>query len=197
MNYLALNLKKIRSVNQLSQAKFAEILDVTRASISSYEEGRANPKQELLIKIAKTYKLSIDLLLNKQLTVNDIIGINKLTPETARINPQQKSIPLVTTHSISDYFQNKNHTRLKTFSLPFEFDCHIAFEYKPNWFLLCSQEKRIKSRIIFLSKEGLTFNQQSDSNPYYIVGEIRLDHCSEHSNLTLAIDRLHQEIDRL
>ena len=40
MSYIGKNIKKLRSVKGLSQAKFAELFDIKRASIGAYEEGR-------------------------------------------------------------------------------------------------------------------------------------------------------------
>ncbi len=73
MSYLAINLKKLRKVKRLSQTKFAQIFSLTRASVGAYEEGRAEPKLDKLIEIAHYFGLTIDQLVAKQLTVNDIL----------------------------------------------------------------------------------------------------------------------------
>lgn len=66
------NIKKIRSIKKLSQSAFAEIFGITRSSIGAYEEGRAEPKLEIIIKIAKHFSISVDSLINSEITVNEL-----------------------------------------------------------------------------------------------------------------------------
>lgn len=72
MSVFGKNVKKIRVLKNLSQQEFGDLFEVSRGSVGSYEEGRAEPKIDTAIKIAKHYKLSLDLLLTKEMTVNDI-----------------------------------------------------------------------------------------------------------------------------
>ncbi|MCS6834351.1 MAG: helix-turn-helix domain-containing protein, partial [Flammeovirgaceae bacterium] len=60
---------------KISQQKLANDLDTTRSAISSYEDGRAEPKIEVLIKIAKYFKVSIDLLVNQDISKIDRIEL--------------------------------------------------------------------------------------------------------------------------
>ena len=76
MSYIGKNIKKLRSVKGLSQAKFAEIFDIKRASIGAYEEGRAEPKTDTIIKIANYFNLTLDDLLVRELTVNQLSGFD-------------------------------------------------------------------------------------------------------------------------
>ena len=69
---LALNIRKLRLFKQLNQTEFAEKLSVTRASIGAYEEGRAEPKLAFLIELSDFFKLSIDQIVKKELTINEI-----------------------------------------------------------------------------------------------------------------------------
>ncbi|WP_306640108.1 helix-turn-helix transcriptional regulator [Sanyastnella coralliicola] len=72
MSHIGRNIKKIRSVKGLSQEQFANIINVKRASIGAYEEGRAEPKIPAIMEIANHFGISIDDLLTKELTVNDL-----------------------------------------------------------------------------------------------------------------------------
>ena len=65
MSKFGKNIKKIRNVRGLTQAQLAEMIEVNRGVVSSYEEGRAEPKIETIIKTAEVFQLSIDLLLKK------------------------------------------------------------------------------------------------------------------------------------
>jgi transcriptional regulator with XRE-family HTH domain len=70
------NIKKIRSIQKLSQVKFAELFDLTRASIGAYEEGRAEAKLDVINKIAKHFSISVDRLINHEITVNELYHFN-------------------------------------------------------------------------------------------------------------------------
>lgn len=73
---LARNIKKLRLFKSLNQSDFAALFDINRPSIGSYEEGRSEPKLATLQKIAQHFKISIDDLLSKELTVNKIAGFD-------------------------------------------------------------------------------------------------------------------------
>ena len=72
MSYFGTNIKKIRQLKGLSQTQFGELVNLNRGVISSYEEGRAEPKIETLLRISDHFELSTDDLLKKKLTVNQI-----------------------------------------------------------------------------------------------------------------------------
>ncbi|MBO3699592.1 helix-turn-helix domain-containing protein [Roseivirga sp. E12] len=76
MSYVGQNIKRIRAVRKLSQANFAELFNLARPSVGAYEEGRSEPKIQTLIEIAHYFGLSIDVLLTKELTVNDLYSFN-------------------------------------------------------------------------------------------------------------------------
>ena len=76
MSYIGKNIKKIRTVKRLSQQSFAELFNITRASVGSYEELRAEPKIETIINISRHFKITIDALLTKELTVNELLNFD-------------------------------------------------------------------------------------------------------------------------
>ncbi len=80
MSSIGKNIKKIRSVKKLNQSQFAELFNISRASVGSYEEGRAEPKIDKILEIAKYFSIDLNLLLQKELTVNEISGF-KLSDE--------------------------------------------------------------------------------------------------------------------
>jgi transcriptional regulator with XRE-family HTH domain len=67
--YLSKNLKFLREQNKRqSQEALANDLGVTRSAISSYEDGRAEPKLLVMNKIAHYFNISLDQLLNVDLS---------------------------------------------------------------------------------------------------------------------------------
>ena len=79
----------------LSQEKFAERLGITRASISAYEEGRANPNLALLEKIADLANVTIDNLVRSNTNLGDF---NVPTDQSGKAG-----IPLVPVKAAAGY----------------------------------------------------------------------------------------------
>ena len=69
---IAKNFKKLRLFKSLNQTEFSDLFGITRSSVGSYEEGRAEPKLETLLKVADYFKLTVDDIIRKELTVNQI-----------------------------------------------------------------------------------------------------------------------------
>ena len=76
MSFIGRNIKKIRTTKGLSQTEFGKIFGITRGSIGSYEEGRAEPKIETLKTIANKFSISLDAIITAELTVNQLSGFN-------------------------------------------------------------------------------------------------------------------------
>lgn len=89
--YFGKNIKKIRSIKKLSQLAFAELFGLKRSSIGSYEEERAEPKLEIIIKIAKHFNISVDSLVNREITVNELYNFH-LPDEIIEKNQGTKKI---------------------------------------------------------------------------------------------------------
>jgi transcriptional regulator with XRE-family HTH domain len=63
------NMRSLRKRMKLTQDQFAAKLEIKRSLLGAYEEGRAEPKLELLQKIAEVCSVSVDDLIGKDLTV--------------------------------------------------------------------------------------------------------------------------------
>jgi transcriptional regulator with XRE-family HTH domain len=119
-------------VKKLSQAAFAELFHLARPSVGAYEEGRSEPKIDTLVQISKHFGLSIDLLLTKELTINDLYGFdifkrgynNQETPlkKVAAAKPAEPALVLVPASRTSEYlvhYQDQAFLQqLPTFQLP-------------------------------------------------------------------------------
>jgi transcriptional regulator with XRE-family HTH domain len=74
--FLSKNLKFLREQNsRQSQEALATALGVTRSAISSYEDGRAEPKLVVMNKIAQYFNISLDQLLNVDLSTMGESGL--------------------------------------------------------------------------------------------------------------------------
>tara|TARA_B100000809_G_C15115828_1_gene522388 strand:- start:863 stop:1606 length:744 start_codon:yes stop_codon:yes gene_type:complete len=76
MSFFGKNVKKIRGVKRLSQQAFADIFLLKRATLGAYEEGRSEPKIDTIIKVANYFSISIDVMLTKEITVNQLLSFN-------------------------------------------------------------------------------------------------------------------------
>jgi transcriptional regulator with XRE-family HTH domain len=98
MTKIGTNIKKIRQTKGLSQQAFADIFGITRGNISSYEENRAEPKIETVIKIANNFSIPLESLLLKDLSINEILQYNadKILEDEMKLSQYKlKEIPLV------------------------------------------------------------------------------------------------------
>ena len=82
---LAETMKNLRIGRGLSQAQMAELLGVTRSTISQYELGERSPSYEVLIRIAQHFHISTDYLLGVE-SANDksdtiVIDVKNLSDE--------------------------------------------------------------------------------------------------------------------
>jgi transcriptional regulator with XRE-family HTH domain len=77
MSYFGQNIRKIRIVKKLTQTEFADLFGLSRTAVGSYEEGRAEAKIDTIIKIADYFDLSLDQLVRKEITINEIFHFDK------------------------------------------------------------------------------------------------------------------------
>lgn len=94
MSYIGKNIRKIRTVKKISQADFAEMFGIGRPSVGAYEEGRAEPKLDTIIRIAQNFGLSIDVLLTKELTVNELYKFDIFKADEV-LHKKDNKIPIV------------------------------------------------------------------------------------------------------
>ncbi|EAY26710.1 helix-turn-helix domain-containing protein [Microscilla marina] len=95
--FFSKNLRYIREEKyKITQGALAEILGVSRSALSAYEDGRAEPRILLLIKIAQYFAVSIDEMVNvnfaeaEQAYVTRIEQLNKyITAHQIKINRVQ------------------------------------------------------------------------------------------------------------
>lgn len=120
MTYIGKNIRKIRTVKKLSQAAFADLFGLARPSVGAYEEGRSEPKMETLIQIAQHFGLSVDLLLTKELTVNELYNFDIFQESLKDAPPRDEAAseadrqalltPLVPARRLLEYIVNYHDT---------------------------------------------------------------------------------------
>jgi len=115
MSLIGTNIKKIRGVKGLSQTSFANLFGLTRANIGSYEEQRAEPKLDVILKIADYYKIEIGKLVTKELTVNEISNFNLIEEVLFNKKTADSGVLFIGKEELTKYPKEKeNQEFLKT-----------------------------------------------------------------------------------
>lgn len=108
MTRIGKNIKKIRNVRGLSQQAFADLFDLTRGNISSYEEFRAEPRIEVIVKIANFFGIPLTDIIEKDLSVNELLHYNTglvLETEKLKIAQQLVRVPYIPLLYMDDYIK--------------------------------------------------------------------------------------------
>lgn len=71
------NIRVLRKRLSLTQDQFAQQLGIKRSLIGAYEEGRAEPKLELLQKMAEVFSISVDDLIGKEFKADTVLPDKK------------------------------------------------------------------------------------------------------------------------
>jgi transcriptional regulator with XRE-family HTH domain len=111
MSFFGKNIKKIRTVKGLSQAAFADLFDLKRATLGAYEEQRSEPKIDTIIKIANYFSIKIDTLLTSEITVNELLQFKEnLTTLSEDLKKEQfAKVPCINENNALDYAQHHNN----------------------------------------------------------------------------------------
>ena len=128
MNHLKDNLKYLRAKHKLTQTHLADALGLNRPVIGSYEEGRAEPKAEVLIQMSKYFGVAAEALIEQDLSRKN--SAEKIVDQKIKILPiivdektGMEKIPLVTVTAAAGYLNGFGDAefieKLETFDLPF------------------------------------------------------------------------------
>ena len=78
MNSLGETIKSLRNAKRMTQAEFAERISVTKSTVSAYENGLRLPSYDVLIRIARLFKVRTDHLLGySEKPVLDVSGLTR------------------------------------------------------------------------------------------------------------------------
>lgn len=78
MNTASQNIRYLRRKYQFTQEQMARKLGIKRSLLGAYEEARANPRLEVLVKAAELFNVSVDQLVSD--TIGDTIGESPAAP---------------------------------------------------------------------------------------------------------------------
>lgn len=159
MSSIGKNIRKIRTIKGLSQSDFANLFDLTRASISAYEENRAEPKMDAAIKIAKHFNIPLEKLITQELTVNEYAKFNLQNFLERDAKFETETIPIVSARTWDAFINNEPLANFPTFNCPRHFvqgEIAIEVNEKINTnlhtgiILLCTEQNTVSENGVYL-----------------------------------------------
>lgn len=119
------NLKYLRQKNKISQQILADALVIPRSTLGDYERGKTEPNIAMLVKMSKYFDITIDELINSDLSLNDYEVIKTKNFRVLAISTDasnQNNIELVDTKAEAGYldsYQNPEYIKeLPKLSIP-------------------------------------------------------------------------------
>ncbi len=146
MSFFGKNIKKIRGVKGLSQQAFADIFSLKRGTLGAYEEGRSEPKIDTVIKVANYFSISIDDMLTKNITVNQLLSFNEgiTTDINQVVESSFTEVPFVNALNskmfINDFKTSKGYSSLPIIILPVEATSQLLAFTVQDLFMVSNEE---------------------------------------------------------
>jgi transcriptional regulator with XRE-family HTH domain len=135
MSKISFNIRHLRELKKLSQESLADELDITRARLGAYEEGRNEPPIEMLIRLSEYFHISIDALVKADLRKTDVdsllkIGNNRMLLPVILDKENNDRIEVVTAKASAGYLNGYSDPeymeKLPYMELPF----HITGKHR-------------------------------------------------------------------
>jgi transcriptional regulator with XRE-family HTH domain len=186
LNYFAQNLKYLRKEAGKTQAELSAHLGINRPALGSYEEGRAEPKFEVLQLVSHYFKVPIDDLLEKRLSQNEKHSEKDISGNHLRILPivadfkENERISVVPVKAAAGYLNGYADPQyvenLPSFSLPlsettqgtyrlFQIKGDSMLPIADGSYILCqylqnwSQVKNGKCYVVVSTEEGVVYKR--------------------------------------
>lgn len=128
MSKISFNIRHLRELKKLSQERLADELNITRARLGAYEEGRNEPPLEILLRLSDYFHISVDALLRGDLRKTDPsllmnVGHNRILFPVITTADNQDQIEVVTAKVSAGYLNGYSDPeyieRLPSMKLPF------------------------------------------------------------------------------
>lgn len=85
--------KELRKQRNMTQEELGKVLDIQKAAISKYENGRAEPSTDVLKKMSALFGVSIDYLLGNSPAPSPESGGYYTDPDVAQITEELRTDP--------------------------------------------------------------------------------------------------------
>ena len=98
MSLVSDNIKFLRKNNHLTQEQLAEKIGIKRSLLGAYEEGRADPRLNNLLKISEIFKVSVDTLISE-----DVSGFESAFGNVFNQKPKSKVLAITVDEEGEEY----------------------------------------------------------------------------------------------
>jgi transcriptional regulator with XRE-family HTH domain/effector-binding domain-containing protein len=173
MSKIGANIRVLRDLKKISQESLSIELDITRARLGSYEEGRSEPPYDLLMKIADYFTISIDALIRGDLSKTSPdtlmkIGKNRILFPMKVDNENNDVIEVVPIKAVAGYttgFGDPEYIeKLPVMYLPFKVTGkHRAFP------IIGDSMPPLKDKTIVVGKYVESVNDITDGQTYVVL----------------------------
>jgi transcriptional regulator with XRE-family HTH domain len=173
MARISKNLRHLRDLKNLTQQQMADKLNITKARLGSYEEGRSEPSSIMLIKLSNYFHISIDALLRGDLSKTNLdglmkIGNNRLLFPVILDEENNEVIELISARASAGYLNGyadpEYVERLQRIQLPFlPAGKHRAFPIKGD------SMPPLRDGSFVVGKYVSSFNEIKDGNTYVLL----------------------------
>jgi len=183
MSKISQNIKYLRKKKALTQQQFADELGIKRSLVGAYEEERAEPKYDLLKKIASFFEVSVDDFINEE--IDDkwapkpkgnpanlrilSISVDRNDNENIEMVPMKASAGYLNGYADPEYVAQLPKFYLPMFKngtfrafeikgdsmLPLQSGTTIIGEYVENW----SDVKQGETYVVVSKSEGIVFKR--------------------------------------
>lgn len=172
MALIPTNIKFLRKKHGFTQETFASALGINRPSVGAYEEGRADPRLTTLSKMAELFSVSVDELINEDLTKENRAPKQQMKVLAVTVDDaDEEFIQLVPTKAAAGYtngYADPDYlTELPKFHLPVlpKGGTYRAFEISGDSML------PLVSGSIIIGKYVEQLNYMKNGNTYVLVTE--------------------------
>lgn len=146
MSFFGKNTKKIRGVKGMSQQAFADLFSLKRATLGAYEEGRSEPKIDTIIRVANYFSISIDDMLTKEITVNQLLSFNDgvTTDVNQIVKASLVKIPFVNSLNckmfVDDFLTSKSYNSLPVIQVPIKSEANLLAFTVQDLYMVSNEE---------------------------------------------------------
>ena len=203
MNVIATNIKTLRKKAGLTQGALAEKMGIKRSLIGAYEEGRAEPRINNMIKLAEVFNTPIDALVQQDLSEPSQHALTRASGAQLRVLsvtvsdadddqvqwvPQKAAAGYLNGYADTDYLQELPRFKLPNLPrggtyrafelngdsmLPLQSGTIVVGKYIEDW----RDIKNGDTYILLTDKEGIVykrvFNYVEESQKLYLVSDNR------------------------
>lgn len=216
MSKIGKNIRKIRITKGLSQTAFANLFNLTRASIGAYEEGRAEPKTDTTLQIAKYFSIPIEALLTEELTVNRLTNFNLKSVFSDNIVVKEKPLTYISKENwqsflhgqltLNDFTQNYPDTFL-TGEMAIEIHDQISNEIVSGTIITCSETNVITPNNLYLhifegnstigSKSDINYSFKPNERLFIIHQKIENVQSSSNSDIERRLTQVENQLNQI